>query len=374
MKLAGRATLSLVDGAVPHFPEMVVLGREIFRALVDVLGADAAVERFSDPFWVSSLACVLGFEHNTSGQTTVTLKALKHSLAGTDLPVRILGGKGLEMRRAQLEAAKVLGEIGVEEAGEIRRVMKLTASVDDAALQDLHDVYFQATIVSETGKWTVIDQGMNIETLTARRYHWTSEIGASVEEPHAEILSDQSTPIVLDLTSPASSETRETVLEMLSDSPPSRLNEDLAQAKALLKKQAVLDREYSPPLTEIPERLLPPQRFDEDTIRRAKYVRKFEELLLTPGCGAATIRGLAYIAVLLYGSRASWKDPVKFTYAFGTKSGKPYHVNKQAMRQAADILREVVFVSRLAEADKITVLRRLKSFVESLEREDSVNH
>ncbi|MDW8062719.1 MAG: DUF763 domain-containing protein [Candidatus Caldarchaeum sp.] len=371
MRFTGSATLWLVDGPVPHFPEMVVLGREILRALVDAVGSDAAVQRFSDPFWLTALACVLGLEHDTSGQTTVTLKALKHALAGSDLPVRILGGKGLEMRKAQLEAAKVLGEIGIEEVGEIRRVMKLTASVDDAALQDSHDVYFHATVVSESGRWAVINQAMNIEKKTARRYHWSSEIGARVEEPHTEILSDQSADVVLDLTSALSSETRKAVLEMLSDSPPSRLNEDLCQVKAILKKQAFLDREYRPPMTVLPENLLPPRRLDEDSIRRAKYVSKFEELLLTPGCGAATVRGLAYIAVLLYGSRVSWQDPVKFTYAFGTKSGRPYYVNKQAMVKSAEFLREVVLGSRMAEADKITVLRRLKSFAESL---DPVNH
>lgn len=372
MKLSGSTFLWLVDGPVPHFQEMVILGREIMRALVNSVGADEAVKRFSDPFWLTALACSLGFEHNTSGQTTVTLKALKQGLEGTDLPIRVIGGKGLEMRRAHLEAGKILGEIGVEEVGEVRRVMKLTAAVDDSGLQDSHDVYFQAAVVSETGHWAVVNQGMNVETGTARRYHWSSDIGARVEEPHSEILGDRSSPVVLDLTSSASWETRKTILEMLSDSPPSRINEDLLQARAMMKKQTLLDREHVPIASEIPENLMPPRKLDEETVRKAKYVTKFEELLLTPGCGAATIRGLAYIAVLLYGSRISWKDPVKFTYAFGTKSGKPYYVNKQAMKQSAEFLRQVVTDVRLSDGEKISILRRLKSFAENLDKD--INH
>uniref|UniRef100_A0A7C5Y8Q2 DUF763 domain-containing protein n=1 Tax=Caldiarchaeum subterraneum TaxID=311458 RepID=A0A7C5Y8Q2_CALS0 len=374
MRYSGSAVLWLAEGSVPHFAEMVVLGREILKALVEEIGADGVVKRFADPFWLTALACVLGFEWNTSGQTTVTLKALKQGLAGTDIPVRICGGKGIEMRKSYLEAGKFLAEIGVKEVGEIRRVMRLTAAVDDAALQDCHDVYFNATLVSETGKWTVVNQGMDVKTGTARRYHWSSDIGARVDEPHSEIVGDCSYPVVLNLTCAASSETRKTILEMLWDTPPSRLNEDLAQVKAMLKKQTFLDRETLPQPPEIPNELLPPQKLDEETIRRAKHVTKFEELLLTSGIGKATVRGLAYIGALLYGSRLSWKDPVKFVYAFGTKSGKPYYVNRKAMIEAAEFLKSAVLGSKMGDGDKVTALRRLKSFIENLEKEESVNH
>lgn len=86
------------------------------------------------------------------------------------------------------------------------------------------------------------------------------------------------------------------------------------------------------------------------------------------------MRGLAYIGALLYGSRLSWKDPVKFVYAFGTKSGKPYYVNRKAMIEAAEFLKSAVLGSKMGDGDKVTALRRLKSFIENLEKEESVNH
>ncbi|MEM4302831.1 MAG: DUF763 domain-containing protein [Candidatus Caldarchaeum sp.] len=374
MKRSGSATLWLAEGSVPHFREMVELGREIVRALCDFMGPDEVARRFADPFWLTSLSCVLGFEWNTSGQTTVTLKAIKQALAGTEVPVRVLGGKGSEMRMAQLEAARVLSEIGVEDVGELRRVSRLTCAVDEAALQDSYNIYFHAAIVSESGKWTIVNQGMNTENLTARRYHWSSEVGATVQEPHTEIVSDRVEEIVLDMTSKQSTETRKTIIEMLSDTPPSRINEDLAQAKALMKKQCLLDRGPSMEVERLPQHLMPPRKLDEETLRAVKNVRKFEELLTTSGVGPATVRGLAYVTCLIYGSKASWKDPVKYAYAYGTKSGRPHYVDRKGMLESAGILREAVVRARMGEGEKIFALRRLAALVEEIEASQPQNH
>jgi len=365
LKRTGFTNLWLVEGGVPHFHEMVVLGREIVRALVDEVGPEVCVKRFADPYWLSSLACVLGFEWDTSGQTTVTLKALKAGLRGTEIPVRVIGGKGGEMRAVQLEMASIVNEIGVEAVGELRRVSRTTCAVDEAGLQDSYSIYFHATIVSEKGEWAVVNQGMNPADKKARRYHWSSGTGLSVEEPHAEIVGERVEEVVLDMTSRRSSEARKTVVEMLSDTPPSRINEDLQQAKALLKKQSLLDRELPLKVEKIPQYLLPPQKLDTETLRRAKNVRGFEELLNTQGVGPATVRGLAYVACLVYGAETSWMDPVKYAYAFGTKSGRPYYVDKRAMREAAEVLRNAVMRSRLGEGDKIMALRRLAALLES---------
>ncbi|MCS6769602.1 MAG: DUF763 domain-containing protein [Candidatus Caldarchaeum sp.] len=374
MKRSGSATLWLAEGFVPHFREMVELGREVVRALSNEFGPDAVVKRFADPFWLTSFACVLGFEWNTSGQTTVAMKAVKHGLSGTEIPVRVLGGKGSEMRAAQLEAAKTLGEIGVKDVGEIRRVSRLTCCVDDAAVQDSYDVYFHASVVSETGRWTVVNQGMNIKAGTARRYHWSSDVGAVVEEPHAGIVCERVEEVVLDMTSRHSAETRKTILEMLSDTPPSRLNEDLSRAKALMKKQTLLEGDIQFVVEKMPDSLIPPKRFDEEALRRAKNVRGFEELLTVGGVGPATVRGLAYVACLVYGSRVSWRDPVKYAYAFGTKSGKPYPVDRRAMVESAAVLRDAVLKSKMGEGEKIAALRRLSALVDEVGEEQQPNH
>jgi hypothetical protein len=364
LERVGSARLWLVEGSVPHFREMVELGREIVRALVEVLGPAETVRRFSDPCWLTALACVLGFEWNTSGQTTVTLKALKVGLQDRDIPVRIVGGKGEEMRWVPYEAGRQLRKIGVEDAGELISASRLTCSVDESAIQDSYRIYFHTMIVAEGGTWVVVNQGMNVDDRTARRYHWSSEKGAGVQEPHTSILAERERECVLDLTSPFSSQTRKVMVEILGDTPPSRIKEDLAQVKAILKSQRLLDKDIPPELARsVPSYLAPPTTLDEETLRRVKSVGEFKELLVARGIGPATIRGLAYISCLIYGSKASWRDPVKFAYAHGTKSGRPYYVDRRAMLEHARILRDAVLQARLGDHEKIQAIRRLSALV-----------
>ena len=68
------------------------------------------------------------------------------------------------------------------------RASRLVAKVDSAAVQDGFDLYLHGFIVTDDGKWTVVQQGMNGERKQARRYHWLSEgFKSFVEEPHAAI-------------------------------------------------------------------------------------------------------------------------------------------------------------------------------------------
>jgi hypothetical protein len=44
-----------------------------------------------------------------------------------------------------------------------------------AAVQDGFDLYLHGFIVSDDGRWTIVQQGMNGERKQARRYHWLSQ-------------------------------------------------------------------------------------------------------------------------------------------------------------------------------------------------------
>ena len=91
--------------------------------------------------------------------------------------------------------------------------------------------------------------------------------------------------------------------------------------------------------------------------------KNYEQVLGFRGVGPATVRGLALISELIYGAKPSWKDPVRFSFAFGGKDGVPYPVNRQAMDEATHILREAVEASELGSKEKITALKRLKDFI-----------
>jgi hypothetical protein len=69
-----------------------------------------------------------------------------------------------------------------------RRTSRLVAKVDSAAVQDGFDLYLHGFIVTDDGKWAVVQQGMNGESRQARRYHWLSEgLKDFVDEPHSAI-------------------------------------------------------------------------------------------------------------------------------------------------------------------------------------------
>ncbi len=366
MRRVGRTELLLVEGGVPHYREMVVLGREISRLVVEEYGADFLVSRLADPFWLSCLSCVLGFEWNTSGQTTVTLRALKDALKGGELGVVVMGGKGGEMRDTPNEIMEYLKKVGREDlAPHLLKASTMSCKVDNNAVQDSYNIYFHSVVVSDSGSSAIINQGMNIEARTARRYQWLGS-RISVEEPHTAISSEAVEEVVLDLTSRLSRECRECILDVLRDSPITTIQSDLARVKSILAGQATLDGRTFSETRPTHHHLKPPKKLDDAILRKAKEnAESFESLLLCEGVGPATLRGLAYISELVYGARVSWKDPARYAYAFGTKSGRPYPVNRHAMVKAAETIRQALESSD-SRASRI-MLRRLSTVLSSLE-------
>ena len=87
---------------------------------------------------------------------------------------------------------------------------KMSAKVDSALVQDGFQLYHHAFFFSlkrnpgrplEIANWAVVQQGMNAEKGSARRYHWFSEeVNDLVSEPHSGISPGTLIDRVLDLT------------------------------------------------------------------------------------------------------------------------------------------------------------------------------
>jgi len=69
------------------------------------------------------------------------------------------------------------------------------------------------------------------------------------------------------------------------------------------------------------------------------------------------------VAELVYGENPSWEDPVKFSFAFGGKDGVPYPVNRKAMDESIQILKESVQQAKIGEKEKLRSLQNLRRFV-----------
>lgn len=193
----GVATFTLDDGKCPRwlFERMVKLGREMTYILIDEFGPDEFIRRISDPAWFQSLGTVLAFDWNASGLTTILTAALKESIRGKEeeLGIFICGGKGKTSLKTPDEIDN-WGERLSLPGGVVSNLSynsKMAAKIDSSLVQDGFQLYHHAFFFSRSGVWSVIQQGMNQEQGTARRYHWFSEnIKDLVCEPHSGIVSN----------------------------------------------------------------------------------------------------------------------------------------------------------------------------------------
>jgi uncharacterized protein len=110
-----------------------------------------------------------------------------------------------------------------------------------------------------------------------------------------------------------------------------------------------------------------PRNISWDTLSRVYEFQpqNYEELLSVKGVGPATVRGLALVAELVYGEKPSWEDPVKFSFAYGGKDGVPFPVDRKAMDESIQILKESVQAAKIGEKEKLHSLQRLRRYIPS---------
>ncbi len=343
---------------------MVKLAAPILAFAIEELGTEELLRRFSDPLWYQCYACLLGFEWNYCGATTVVLKATKESLEQANLPLKIAGGKGELSRKTPKEIVSISDDFNLSQKriDSITYASKLSPKVDSSCIQDGYQLYFHATILDDKGNWSIINQGMNQCVKMTRRYHWLSGLKDFVEEPHTSIVG-KNEDVVLNLTSKQSRENRKTVVDIVQENSPKKIEQMVYTIDRRFGQKKIADFFPGAKVVKVPDNLKIPRQIAKKALERAREVSRFEELLTTPGIGPATVRGLSYIADLVYGSKAEWKDPISFTYAYGTKASVPYFVKKKEMVKSAEFLKQAVEEAKIGNREKIKALKRLERFV-----------
>ncbi|MBI4362743.1 MAG: DUF763 domain-containing protein [Euryarchaeota archaeon] len=359
----GISTLPLHGGHAPRWlaTRMRALSVELFGLLHDEVGPRGIVERLSDPHWFQALSCVLAYDWHSSGTTTVVCGILKGVLTREEHGVALAGGKGTKSRRTPGELENLAGEFGLD-PGPLVYASRMSAKVDSAAVQDGYRLYHHTFLLSRDD-WGVVQQGMNPQARLARRYQWHGPRADFVEEPHTGILGEASHPRVLDMTHPASRGSRRISVDLVNDGI-AHLRRAAAQA-ALGADQRTLG-DYTGEAPEMPPvRLDMPRHVDWEALRRAYDVqpRGYAELLAQPGVGPAAVRALALVSDLLYGEPPSWRDPVRYTFAFGGKDGVPHPVNRKRMDEATLWLRGAIEDSRRQNPGRQDALRRLEGLL-----------
>src|ERR1700716_4443635 len=237
----GSADLPLHSGRVPPWlaERMASLGAIITQAVVHHYGRDEFLQRLSHPFWFQSFGAVMGMDWHSSGITTSVIGALKRGLAPlqSELGIHVCGGRGKHSRQTPQELLCIGDRVGFDGAA-LAQASRLVAKVDSAAVQDGFDLYLHGFIVTDDGRWVVVQQGMNGERRQARRYHWLSEgLKSFVEEPHAAI-DGFSQGEIINLTDRRAAASRRGQLELLSSLGPDGVARELAVLEARAEKSA----------------------------------------------------------------------------------------------------------------------------------------
>lgn len=325
------------------------LSREIVIFIVDEFGEEKLLEKLSDPFWFQAFGSVLGFDWHSSGVTTTVCGALKEGLRGLEreLGIFVAGGKGAASRKApsEIEARGPLISVAPRS---LVYASRMTAKVDSSGLQDGYQIYHHTFVFTRSGKWCVVQQGMNPETKYARRYHWLSEgVKDFVCEPHQAVCCDL-TSETLNMVAQESGEARKMVTS-LSRENPDNLGREIEKALSLPPRHQVL-------LTDIH-----PQRLRKIFI--ATYERSpenFEQLLGMRGVGPKAIRALSLISELVYGVAPSYRDPARFAFAHGGKDGHPYPVDEENYDRSIRILEEALAKAKIGNRARMNAIRRLE--------------
>jgi uncharacterized protein len=143
---------------------MTRLGAVISEAIVHHYGRDELLRRLAHPFWFQSFGAVMGMDWHSSGITTSVIGALKRGLAPLrdELGVYVCGGRGKYSRQTPHELI-VTGERVGFDGDALAKASRLVAKVDSAAVQDGFNLYLHSFIVTDDGRWVVVQQGMNGE-------------------------------------------------------------------------------------------------------------------------------------------------------------------------------------------------------------------
>jgi hypothetical protein len=357
VKRSGVADLPLHGGRVPAWlaSRMATLGTAICESVVLHYGHGALLSRLSDPFWFQALGAVMGMDWHSSGITTSVMGALKRGLAprAHELGLHICGGRGRQSRRTPDELRQIAGRIGLD--GEsLVRTSRLTARIDNNAVDDGFQIYLHTFVLTTGGEWAVVQQGMNQTSRLARRYHWHSAtVRDFVSDPHTAIVGTHAGTIT-----------------------------NLVDRRAVPAQQALLTIARTDPaatLADVRRLRMPPHHdvraADVDETRlgavlalaHERELRDFASFLLLEQLGPRTLQSLALVAEVVHGAPARFDDPARFSFAHGGKDGHPFPVPLRVYDESIGVLRRALDAAKLGRAEKLQGFSRLDALTRSIE-------
>jgi hypothetical protein len=357
------ADLPLHYGQVPPWlaKRMSLLGGAIVEAIVTDYGKGEVIKRLSDPCWFQALGCVLGMDWHSSGITTSVMGALKKAInpRSAELGIYICGGKGRHSKQTPAELTAIAHKTGLP-GDQLVYSSKLTAKVDNTAIQDGFQLYLHSFILSDEGEWAVVQQGMNDASSMARRYHWHSSAFKSFTEAPHTFIYGRNQGQILNLTDLQANATKSGILQLTKEKPVHLLPEIL---------HLVMPSHHDVRAENVNlKRLGSVLALAHDT-----SPADFETLLMLEGVGPRTLQSLTLVSEVIHGTPSRFEDPARFSFAHGGKDGHPFPVPTRVYDETIHTLKEALQKAKIGDSDKKDAIRKLSALSQQIEKDFEPN-
>jgi len=301
----------------------------------------------------------MGMDWHSSGITTSVLGALKRGLNPrfAELGLMVCGGRGRHSIRTPDELRSFGLRTGLD-GDALAQTSRLTARIDNNAVADGFQLYLHSFVITKSGEWSVVQQGMNSENRSARRYHWhSSAVRDFVSDPHTAIVGKPQGEI-LNLVDTRSGRAQQALLTIAKEPVAATLNE--------VRKLTM------PAHHDIRAKDIDLKRLGAVlAVAHAQELRNFASFLLLEGLGPRTLQSLALIAEVVHGAPSRFSDPARFSFAHGGKDGHPFPVPLKTYDESLAVLRRSLEAARIGHTEKVEGFKRLDRLTRSVEKECS---
>jgi len=333
------------------------LGTAIVESILYHYGPAEFLSRLSDPFWFQALGSVMGMDWHSSGITTSVMSALKRGLnvRSHELGLFVCGGRGRQSRNTPAELLAISDRIGLDGASLVR-ASRLTARVDNNAIADGFQIYLHSFVLTSSGDWAVVQQGLNDASGLARRYHWHSaNVRDFTCEPHTAIAGIHE-GVILNMVDRRAKPAQNAVLTIAADTPEKTLRE---------VQRLIMPRSHAVRASDVNLKRLGAVL----AVSHDRQLRDFASLLLLENVGPRTLQTLALVAEVVHGAPSRFSDPARFSFALGGKDRHPFPVPLKTYDESLAVLRRSLNAAKLGRTDKIDGFKRLDTLVRRVEQQ-----
>ncbi len=298
------------------FEKMVKLAEKFLILFVKEEWTNKLLEKLSHPLWFQSFGCYLGFDWHSSWLTTVVWWVLSQALRNINYEVGIYvaGWKWKTALKTPQTIESLAWKYKITPFNKIKSRSRLLAKIDNSLIQDWFNLYYHTIFFDNKWNYVVIQQWANTKYKLARRYHRHSNIWEKIlqilegktfwlKENEFFIASQKRLPQVLNLLSSKSDKIRQDIIEII---------------KYIQTHYKMPDHHW-----------IKLSDFDYKKLIKILYIireekQTFKDLINIKGIWPKAIFNLVQTAELIYGDKADWSDPARFSFTHWWKDWTPY--------------------------------------------------